>query len=436
MLFPEKHIHPGNFRPRAVLLPLCLLVPALLFSQPLLRKALFLGNSYTYANNLPGLVASLARASGDSLFSVSHSPGSYTLGWRPTAHVADTISLALVSQPGWNFVILQEQSQVPAIGRLRDSCMYPASRILYDSVKSANPCSRVLFYLTWGRRFGGIQCFLPNYCSPDFADFNQMQDSVTRAYKSIADSLAAWIAPVGESWRLVINGTGMVLHDVDDSHPNLKGSYLGACVFYDVMFGKPSAGNTFSAGLTPDTAALLQHAADSVTFGYAAHWNLNNDVPVAEFVPTISTDTLYTNNLSTGAGNWSWDFGDGSTSTLFEPVHIYSSTGAYSIKLRACNGCFCDSATRHVSICTAGVVRAIGGNQPVRMIGPDDSGNILFLNYPGNGTLYLYSAGGEWLDTCPVSSGKTKTAAICNGLLLWKLAGSDHKEVAGGKTMR
>ena len=156
--------------------PICFLLTFLisvnLSAQPLNRKALFLGNSYTYVNNLPGLVAALAHYAGDSLFFDSNTPGGWTLGWRPTAHAADSVSLSKIPEHPWDFVILQEQSQTPAINKLRDSCMYPASQVLFDSVKSANPCSRVLFYLNWGRRFGGIQCFSPNYCSPDFADFN------------------------------------------------------------------------------------------------------------------------------------------------------------------------------------------------------------------------------------------------------------------------
>lgn len=407
-----------------------------LYAQPLRRNALFLGNSYTSVNNLPALVAALAHYAGDSLYFGSYTPGGYTLGWRPTAHVADTASLNRIAQPGWDFVILQEQSQTPAIPVLRDSCMIPASRILYDSIKSANPCSRVLLYLTWGRRFGGIQCFVPNYCSQNFTDFNQMQDSLTRAYTMDADSLSAWIAPVGESWRMVINSTGMVLHDVDDSHPNLKGSYLAACVFYDVIFGKPSHGNPFLAGLTPDTATLLQMAADSVTFGYALQWNLNNDVPKAAFSATLSSDTLFTQNQSTGAGNWLWDFGDGQTSTWFSPMHVYQACGTYAVKLKACNNCFCDSATRQEVISTVGIRNVSRPASLIQLVGPDDSGFAWFRNFQGSGTLFLYSITGENTGIFPVSYGQTHLPGKLRGIHFWMLTGPDSKNLTRGKIVR
>jgi hypothetical protein len=64
---------------------LTFLVSVTLSAQPVSRKALFLGNSYTYVNNLPGLVAALAHYAGDSLFLTAihpvdgHSDGSRRL---------------------------------------------------------------------------------------------------------------------------------------------------------------------------------------------------------------------------------------------------------------------------------------------------------------------------------------------------------------------
>jgi hypothetical protein len=291
-------------------------------------------------------------------------------------------------------------------------------------------------YLTWGRRFGGIQCFTPEYCSPVFIDFDQMQDSLTRAYKMTADSVAAWIAPAGEAWRLVLHTTGMVLHDADDSHPNLNGSYLAACVFYDVIFGKPSAGNPFTAGLDPDTALILQAAADSITFGHAELWNLGNDVPEVSFVPTVSTDTLFTDNTSTGAGFWTWNFGDGATSDLFEPVHVYASPGVYPVKLKGCGVCYCDSVVHQVTVTTTGIRPAGENRAAVRLAGPDQSGMVYLSGFRGNGTLVIYSMTGQCAAACPVLSGTAETGKMANGVWMWTLKAPDGQILATGKIAR
>ena len=60
------------------------------------------------------------------------------------------------------------------------------------------------------------------------------------------------------------------------------------------------------------------------------------DPPIASF--TISTnlaeigDTIYFINTSLDADTYNWDFGDGGTSTIENPYHIYSEVGIYRIE--------------------------------------------------------------------------------------------------------
>lgn len=46
-----------------------------------------------------------------------------------------------------------------------------------------------------------------------------------------------------------------------------------------------------------------------------------------------TSDSTITDNL------WEWDFGDGNTSNLKDPTHIYASGGVYSVKLKMTNSC-------------------------------------------------------------------------------------------------
>ena len=48
---------------------------------------------------------------------------------------------------------------------------------------------------------------------------------------------------------------------------------------------------------------------------------------------------------SVGISSYFWDFGDGSTSTIANPVHNYSSTGSYTVKFRFTSKDGCDSKT-------------------------------------------------------------------------------------------
>jgi gliding motility-associated-like protein len=81
--------------------------------------------------------------------------------------------------------------------------------------------------------------------------------------------------------------------------------------------------------------------------------------PVAKFTPSDSVlcpaVPVTFNNLSNDAGaGYSWDFGDGTSSTDFSPSHSYANAGAYTIKMTMVdkNGCQ-DIASSIINVFTA-----------------------------------------------------------------------------------
>ena len=63
-----------------------------------------------------------------------------------------------------------------------------------------------------------------------------------------------------------------------------------------------------------------------------------SDAPVADFsaAPTSGTAPLnvaFTDQSSGNIASWSWDFGDGSGSTIENPAHVYASAGTYTVVL-------------------------------------------------------------------------------------------------------
>ncbi len=75
--------------------------------------------------------------------------------------------------------------------------------------------------------------------------------------------------------------------------------------------------------------------------------------PVASFVATPAcpgANVTFTNN-STGATTYTWDFGDGGTSTLVSPTHAYTVAGTYTVTLTAISTPNCNAVTtRSVTI--------------------------------------------------------------------------------------
>jgi hypothetical protein len=202
---------------------------------------LFVGNSYTYVNNLPGMFAQLAQSGGRQVFVDSVAPG----GWTLAQHAASGQTLNKIADGRWNFVVLQEQSIVPAVEPSRTRDMYPAVRLLNDKIQNAG--ARTVLYMTWGRRDGLAQFGFQNY--------SDMQEQLIQGYSGIAEELGALLAPVGEAWRREPTPD---LWQGDGSHPSLKGTYLAACVFYAAIFQQSPEGLAFTAGLPEETARRLQ----------------------------------------------------------------------------------------------------------------------------------------------------------------------------------
>jgi len=301
------------------------------FAQADTLRVLFLGNSYTQAYNLPQMVASLSAASGTPMITDSNLPGGFTL----SGHAADATSLTKIRQGNWDYVVLQEQSQVPTVDYYRYNLMYPGAQELHDSIALYNPCATLVTFMTWGRRFGGQQC-LGSDCSPVFIDFNHMQDSLRSAYEEVADLIGARCAPVGIAWKNVLADTSLVLHSSDNSHPGQEGSYLAACVIYSSISHAASSGLSYTGGLPPSTGLYLQQQADLTVFNSASDWNLFIDQPIADFNYSITGNDVYFTDLSTGMSGMThqWDFGDGNTATgISSPQHTYVTGGNYTVTL-------------------------------------------------------------------------------------------------------
>ena len=190
------------------------------------RTVLFIGNSYTYFNVMPNMVAQLAADAGNELDWKMVAPG----GWRLEQHSRNPETLEAINRATWTDAVLQDHS-MGAIEAPESLRQYGSD--LVRRVKDIE--ARPVLYLTWARQH-----------SPG------TQAAITTGYLALAAETGATVAPVGMAWRRALAGIpDLILHTEDQSHPNPIGSYLAACVFSGVLFGASPAGLTATVSI-PD----------------------------------------------------------------------------------------------------------------------------------------------------------------------------------------
>jgi PKD repeat protein len=180
-----------------------------------------------------------------------------------------------------------------------------------------------------------------------------MQDSLTSAYLEISEQLNIQCAPVGVVWQNILNDTNLVLHSGDNSHPNIDGSYVAACAIFSSIWKQGVSGLSYTAGLSSQRAQYYQWMSDNTIFSSTNDWNLFINNPSANFSESISGNTATFTNLSTSITNslnYSWNFGDGNTSSIANPSHTYTTSGTYTITLIASNCIFSDTITKTIQI--------------------------------------------------------------------------------------
>lgn len=209
-------------------------------------KVLFLGNSFTYFNDLPGLFSDLSRKSGVTVDVESITKGGASLRefLNPENQIGARLQ-ELLSEP-WDAVVFQEQSFRP-VGN--PESFLSAARELSRRF----PESRRYFYQTWAYRD----------CSEKLASkeisYSDMYQGLKRAYSTAAEENGGILVPVGDGfYRIWKDGSKINLYRPDDFHPSAEGTYLAACYFAKGILGIDPLILPDLPDLSPESAKTLR----------------------------------------------------------------------------------------------------------------------------------------------------------------------------------
>jgi hypothetical protein len=213
---------------------------------------LFIGNSYTFAHDIPRQVAEVASSDPGNptqFFVQSVTRGGITLKelWEE-GQAADAIRGS-----HWDYMVIQQHS-FWAVTDVKRSTDY-----IERFHKLARQFgAKTVLYLTWPRKPGsywytdGETAFLR---TPDY----MLHRFISQTY-TIALTSGASIADVGIYWwRVLKENPGIELYEADATHPSVAGSYLAALVFYKTLTGRDVTKTTFLPdGVSEPDATILK----------------------------------------------------------------------------------------------------------------------------------------------------------------------------------
>jgi hypothetical protein len=206
-------------------------------------RILFVGNSYTYQS----------WKALEDVFAGHHIEKHAKGGARLSGWAKDEKLTEKIKTGKWDYVVLQDQSQVPSLTANFVKSFMDASATLDAKIRGAK--AKTVFFMTWGRRDGDKKNKNLN------PTFEKMQARLSASYRAAATKLKAQVAPVGEVYGAIKKKNPDLfpkLYKGDGSHPAGPGAYAVAYTFHATIVGiVPTKHAVKKGGDLPKVAAAV-----------------------------------------------------------------------------------------------------------------------------------------------------------------------------------
>jgi hypothetical protein len=205
------------------------------------KRVLFIGNSLTYVNDLPGMVAALGRLTGDTLAVESVASANYAL---IDHYNGGSRALGELQASRWDVVVLQQGPSTTPVNR--DSLILVA-KLFEPLIRNAGATPAL--YMVWPT-----------------IDRKSFFDAARQSYQMAADGVNGTFMPAGAAWVTAwATDANLQFYDPDGLHATPLGTYLAALVIHERLTGKDARqlpGTGLPGVTAPEaTIRLLQRAA-------------------------------------------------------------------------------------------------------------------------------------------------------------------------------
>lgn len=241
-------------------------------------KLLTVGNSF--ADNSTALLPAFAKAGGKKLTLFKANLGGHSLDqhvgylqafeadpanpWgraykqRPDPRTGQkrdfSLKEALETEP-WDVVTIQQVSHKS----YKPETYQPFAGILIDYIKKNTPSAEIVIHETWAYGDDAIPAF--NQKRHEFITQQSMYNGLKAAYAKLAGETGFRVLPVGDAFQKA-RAQGIVVNLPANIHANQNGEYLGAAIWYEMLFHENVENVAYvPANMDAELAKTLRHIA-------------------------------------------------------------------------------------------------------------------------------------------------------------------------------
>lgn len=219
-----------------------------------MNSILFVGNSFTYVNDLPAMFEYICNAAGHTLTADRVVKG----GWYLSRYADPENEMGVILRQEypkkvWDVIVWQDQSFNPA---RNTPDFLAASQALCREFPARG---KAAFYQTWAYEDN------TDKLASTGLTYDEMHAQLKAAYQQAADENGAVCVPVGDAFsRCYKTHPEISLYWPDHFHPSESGTYLAACTFYAFLYNQSPLDLTVPENVDPALAPTLRRIAHDV----------------------------------------------------------------------------------------------------------------------------------------------------------------------------
>ncbi len=309
---------------------------SILFGQ---TKVLFLGNSFTYTYDIPGIFQAMATAAGESVFVDERTQaGMAVADEQIIGHINDALSQSKISSQQWDYIVVQDNqgNYVNSVGVIPANAGN-ANVTLYNQIKANYPCTRIIYFAGWGPEGGVFTGDNTQAC------INRIYGNMNYLNNNIGNEI---VSPIGKAWNTSLSQMpGVDLYYSDNVHPSLEGSYLAAATLFVTIFKRDPSNINYTGGVNSTVAANMR----SIAYTTVTNPTIFTETNLSSYTPAISVNG---NQLSVANtySSYQWLQSGNAISGATSSSYTATSNGLYQVEVNNSNGCPMRSLEENITI--------------------------------------------------------------------------------------